>query len=130
MDVAERLRQLREAKKLSQGDIERRTGLLRCYISRVENGHTVPSLETLEKLARACEVELYQIFYEGEKTVPADLLSLPKNASHDWATRGSGKRLFQKLSKAIKRTTARDRRLISFVAQRMGAKKRKSHALS
>jgi transcriptional regulator with XRE-family HTH domain len=49
-------------KKLSQGDIEERSGLLRCYISRVENGHTVPSIETLEKLARAMEVPLYQIF--------------------------------------------------------------------
>jgi transcriptional regulator with XRE-family HTH domain len=51
--IAERLRELRDAKNLSQGDIEKRTGLLRCYISRVENGHTVPSVETLEKMARA-----------------------------------------------------------------------------
>ena len=53
MYIAAKLRQLRESKNLSQGDIEKRTGLLRCYISRVENGHTVPSIETLEKLARA-----------------------------------------------------------------------------
>jgi transcriptional regulator with XRE-family HTH domain len=128
MDISERLRQLREAKKLSQGDIEKRTGLLRCYISRVENGHTVPSLETLEKMARAFEVQLYQIFYEGEKTVPAGTLCLPGNASHDWASHGKGKRLFAKLCKAVKRATTRDRRLISYVAQKMGAKKRKSHA--
>jgi transcriptional regulator with XRE-family HTH domain len=49
MDVGHRLRSVREEKKLSQGDIEQRTGLLRCYISRVENGHTVPAIETLEK---------------------------------------------------------------------------------
>ena len=48
MYLAARLRDLREAKRLSQGDVEQRTGLLRCYISRVENGHTVPALETLE----------------------------------------------------------------------------------
>ncbi len=53
MVIADRLRSLREEKKLSQGDIEKRTGLLRCYISRVENGHTVPAIETLEKMARA-----------------------------------------------------------------------------
>src|ERR1700738_5053090 len=53
MVISDRLRELREEKKLSQGDIEKRTGLLRCYISRVENGHTVPAIETLEKLARA-----------------------------------------------------------------------------
>jgi transcriptional regulator with XRE-family HTH domain len=65
--LADRLRQFREAKNLSQGDIEERTGLLRCYISRVENGHTVPALETLEKFARALEIPLYQLFYIGEE---------------------------------------------------------------
>jgi transcriptional regulator with XRE-family HTH domain len=67
MIIGERLRALRERKQISQGDIEKRTGLLRCYISRVENGHTVPSIETIEKLARALEVPMYQIFYEGEE---------------------------------------------------------------
>ena len=61
MIIGDRIRLLRETKKLSQGDIEKRTGLLRCYISRVENGHTVPAIETLEKLARAMEVPLYQL---------------------------------------------------------------------
>jgi transcriptional regulator with XRE-family HTH domain len=67
MIIADRLREMREAKQLSQGDIEKRTGLLRCYISRVENGHTVPAIETLEKIARALEVPLYQVFYDGEE---------------------------------------------------------------
>jgi transcriptional regulator with XRE-family HTH domain len=62
MIIGDRLRELREVKNLSQGIIEQRTGLLRCYISRVENGHTVPSIETLEKLARALEVPMYQLF--------------------------------------------------------------------
>jgi len=65
MVIADRLKALREQKNLSQGDIEERSGLLRCYISRVENGHTVPAIETLEKLTRAMEVPLYQLFYEG-----------------------------------------------------------------
>lgn len=51
-------RALRGAKNLSQGDIEKRTGLIRCYVSRVENGHTVPALKTLEKFARALELPL------------------------------------------------------------------------
>jgi transcriptional regulator with XRE-family HTH domain len=46
------------------------------YISRVENGHTVPAVETLEKLARTLEVPLYALFYEGEEP-PA----LPKCSS-------------------------------------------------
>ena len=64
MHIAGRLRRLREAKSLSQGEIEKRTGLLRCYISRVANGHTVPAIETLEKICRALEVPMYQVFYK------------------------------------------------------------------
>jgi len=45
------IRAIREAKNLTQGDIEKRCGLPRAYISRVENGHTLPSVETLEKRA-------------------------------------------------------------------------------
>jgi transcriptional regulator with XRE-family HTH domain len=53
MVIGEKLKALREQKNMSQGDIEKRTGLLRCYLSRAENGHTVPSVDTLERLARA-----------------------------------------------------------------------------
>ena len=76
MIIGDRLRLLREQKQFSQGEIEKRTGLLRCYISRVENGHTVPAVETLEKFARALEVPLYQIFYDGEE--PPQLTAVPK----------------------------------------------------
>jgi transcriptional regulator with XRE-family HTH domain len=67
MDIGKRLYELRTSKGLSQGDIEKRSGLLRCYTSRVENGHTVPSIETLERLAKALEIETYQLFLEGDK---------------------------------------------------------------
>lgn len=72
MLIGERIRALRESKGLTQGDIEERCGLLRCYTSRVENGHTVPSLETIEKIARALGIPLYQIFYDGEKPPEID----------------------------------------------------------
>jgi transcriptional regulator with XRE-family HTH domain len=65
--IGERLRTIRESKNLSQGDIEKRTGLIRCYTSRVENGHTVPSIDTLQKYAQALEIPLYQLFYDGEE---------------------------------------------------------------
>ena len=65
MIIGERLRELREKKNLSQGAIEKRTGLLRCYLSRVENGHTVPSLETLAKIASSLEIPLGQFFAEN-----------------------------------------------------------------
>jgi transcriptional regulator with XRE-family HTH domain len=64
--IGERLRTIRESKNLSQGDIEQRTGMLRCYTSRVENGHTVPSIDTLAKYAQALEIPLYQLFYDSE----------------------------------------------------------------
>jgi transcriptional regulator with XRE-family HTH domain len=85
MVIGERLKALREQKKLSQGDMEKKTSLLRCYVSRVENGHTVPAIETLEKMARAMEVPMYQLFYDGEKP-PAP--ELPTVGGGDWGSCG------------------------------------------
>ena len=65
MNIGERIRNFRLQKALSQGDIEKRTGLLRCYLSRVENGHTIPSLDTLAKIATAMDVPLAQFFADG-----------------------------------------------------------------
>ena len=65
MDIGTRLRELRKAKGLSQGDIEKRTGLLTCYLSRVECRHTLPGVVTLERWAKALDLELYQLFYQG-----------------------------------------------------------------
>lgn len=68
--IGQRIRQLREQKKLSQGDIERSTGMLRAYISRVEHGHTVPSLESLERFAAALDIPLYQLFSHNSGPEP------------------------------------------------------------
>ena len=76
MVISERLRRLREAQNLSQGDIQERTGLFRCYLSRLENGRTVPSIETLEKIARALDVPLHQLFTDDE--APVKKLRVPK----------------------------------------------------
>jgi transcriptional regulator with XRE-family HTH domain len=81
MIISDRLRAVREQKRLSREDIEKRTGLLCCYICEVENGDTVPAIEILEKLARALEVPLYQLFYEGEK--PPRLPKLSKRLTAD-----------------------------------------------
>jgi transcriptional regulator with XRE-family HTH domain len=120
MVIAERLRALREQKRLSQGDIEKRTGLLRCYISRVENGHTVPSMETLEKFARAMEVPLYQLFYDGDK--PPKLPNLLKHkgsAGVEWGRSGRSARILDRFRILIKRLGDKDRDLLMFMAQRM-----------
>ena len=86
MIIGDRLRDIREQKKMSQGDVEKRTGLLRCYISRVENGHTVPAIETLEKMARAFEVPMYHLFDDGDKPPAPPVIA--KNETTDWGSRG------------------------------------------
>ena len=120
MIIGDRLREMREEKKLSQGDIEKRTGLLRCYISRVENGHTVPAIETLEKLARALECPLYQLFYEGEE--PPKLPNLIKRKSTDdiaWGNAGKDARYLGKLRRLLGKTEESNRKLILHMAQKM-----------
>ena len=119
MIIGDRIRLLRETKKLSQGDIEKRTGLLRCYISRVENGHTVPAIETLEKLARAMEVPLYQLFYDGEE--PPELPNLPKRKTADeiaWGSKGKDARLLGRFRRLMGRIDEGDRRLLLYMARR------------
>ena len=120
MIIGDRLRELRESKKLSQGDIEKRTGLLRCYISRVENGHTVPAIETLEKLARALEIPLYQLFYDGEE--PPKLPNLLKRKTAEdivWGSSGRQATYLHKLRKCLSKAADQDRKLIMVMAQKM-----------
>jgi transcriptional regulator with XRE-family HTH domain len=130
MVICDRLRELRENKKLSQGDIEKRTGLLRAYISRVENGHTVPSIETLEKLARALEVPLYQVFYDGEK--PPQLPNLLKGKKSDdivWGSKGRDAIYLHKLRKCLSKAGDKDRKILLSVAQKLASdRNRIAHA--
>jgi transcriptional regulator with XRE-family HTH domain len=119
MIIGDRLRILREQKKFSQGEIEKRTGLLRCYISRVENGHTVPAVETLEKFARALEVPLYQLFYDGDE--PPKLPNLPRRRAGAliWGDSGKDARTLMKLRQLLGRADEDDRRLLLFMAKKM-----------
>jgi transcriptional regulator with XRE-family HTH domain len=124
MIIGERLREIREQKKLSQGDVERRTGLLRCYISRVENGHTVPAVETLEKFARALEVPMYQLFYDSEE--PPKLPNLPKRVSADdtaWGSSGKDARILAKFCRLFSRLKDEERGLVFLMAQKMVRRK-------
>ncbi len=122
MVIADRLRALREEKGLSQGDIERRTGLLRCYISRVENGHTIPAIETLEKMARAMEVPLYQLFYDGEE--PPKPPVLPRRKAEDdtaWGHSGKDARVLTQFRRLLGRMHGDDRKLLFWMAQWMAS---------
>ena len=119
MIVGERLRILREQKQMSQGDIEKRTGLLRCYISRVENGHTVPALETLEKMARAMDLRLYQVLYDGDD---------PPQAREDqneslWGNRGKDARYLHKMCGCLSRLKEADRQLLLDFAEQLVRRK-------
>ena len=124
MIIGDRLRAMREEKHFSQGDIEKKTGLLRCYISRVENGHTVPAIETLEKMARALEVPMYQLFYDGEE--PPKLPNLPKRKSADdiaWGSSGKDARFLSKLRRLLGKAEEADRKLLLYLAQKMAGTK-------
>ena len=124
MDVGTRLKQFRKLKGLSQGQIEKRTGLPRCYLSRVENGHTVPTLKTLEKFARALEVALYQLFYEGDK--PLKSVKTQVHETDGWASQRKGRRIFSKLQNALQKMSVPDRTLLLYMAAKMVGKPRKS----
>ena len=121
MVIGTRLRKLREDKKLSQGDIEERTGLLRCYISRVENGHTIPSIETLERISSALEIPLYQLFYEGDE--PPALPNLSKRKSTEELVLDEEAqrelRFFEKVKRLMGRINERDRQLLLYMAQKL-----------
>lgn len=127
MLIGERLRALREEKNLSQGDIEKRTGLLRCYISRVENGHTVPAIETLEKMARAMEIPMYVLFYDGEKPPKAPDLPKTKNGSDsEWGASGKDANMLRQFQRVLARTTESDQKLLLHMATKMASRRAKT----
>src|SRR6266404_738259 len=121
MVIGDRLKTLRETKNLSQGDIEKRAGLLRCYVSRVENGHIVPSLETLEKFAGALELPLYHLMFDGDKP-PAPPKSTKNSTEDSLESSRSGALLMRKLLPLLAKMDQEDRNLILFLAGRVSKK--------
>ena len=115
MLIGKKLKQLRESKNLSQGDIEKRTGLIRAYTSRVENGHTVPAVATLEKYATALNVPLYRLFYEGDEP-PKHLIRFPADNETIRIKE------MVPLAKAVARLDDRDRILLLAMANQMARK--------
>ena len=116
MIIGERLRYFREQKGLTQGEIEKRTGLLRCYISRVENGHTVPAVNTLEKWARALDVPLYRLFYGKQDA--SELEDTAEGKEAGIKARETG-RLFAKFRRLFPHVRENDRQLLLTMAQTM-----------
>src|SRR3984893_7195484 len=120
MNIGDRLRTLREAKNFTQGEVEKRTGVLRTYVSRVENGNAVPSVETLEKFARALEVPTYQLFYDGEEPPKLPNISKRKlSTTAVWGDSGKDARTLAKFRQLLGRADESDRRLLLFMARKM-----------
>jgi transcriptional regulator with XRE-family HTH domain len=126
MVIGKRIRQLREMSKLSQGDIEETTGLLRCYVSRVENGHTIPSLETLERFAGALGVPLYQLFCENGQAPETPHLTprktLEELAKDEEATGRPADRFLAKIAQVSARLLATDRKILLTLAEKLAAR--------
>jgi transcriptional regulator with XRE-family HTH domain len=126
MFIADRLRAFRVEKHLSQGDLEQRTGLRACYISRVENGHTAPAIETLEKFAHAMGVPMYQLFYDGEEPVALPKLPKRKGAVQGaWGDSRKDARVLGRFRALLGRMKDRDRKLLLHMAQQMAGATRK-----
>jgi transcriptional regulator with XRE-family HTH domain len=127
MIIGERLRELREQRKLPQREIENRSGLQRAYLSRVENGHTVPTIDTLEKWAKALEVPIYQLFYDGPEPLKASDLQLWK--SHDetlWGGSGQDAHYLKQLRRLLRKIDDPNRRLLLQMASRLARRAQKS----
>ena len=125
MVIGKRIRQLREMRKLSQGDIEETTGLLRCYVSRVENGHTVPSLETLERFAAALGVPLYQLFCENGHVPETSHLTPRKTLEElakDEEVTGPEDRFLAKIAQVSARLMATDRKILLTLAKKLATR--------
>jgi transcriptional regulator with XRE-family HTH domain len=119
MIIGDRLREMREAKQLSQGDIEKRTGLFRSYISRIEHNHSVPNIENLEKMARALEVPLYQLFYDWEEQPKPPILPKRKSDDNLWGSSGKDARFLSKLRRLLGKTDEEKRKLLLHTIQKM-----------
>ncbi len=125
MFIAGRLRAFRLQKKLTQGDIEKRTGLQRSYISRIENGYTVPSVATLEKWARALAVPLYQIFFDEETPTASNFSVWKKTANRAAGARqGQDANYLARLRWLLGRMDESDRQLLLDLAKAMMKQRR------
>ncbi len=125
MIIADRLRNIREMKKLSQGELAKRTGLLRGYLSRVENGHTMPTIGTLEKIARAFEIPMYQLFYEEEKSPERTAIARGRVHKPEWESTGKEARFLRELRRCLGKMHERDRQILLRFAATVSQLRRK-----
>lgn len=65
INLAEYLKVMRESRNMKLREVAERTGLSVSYLSDLERGRTLPSIETLEKLASAFDMTLAIRFMDG-----------------------------------------------------------------
>lgn len=123
MLLGKRLRELREAKKLTQGDIQKVTGLTRPYISRVENGRSVPGVAILEKWANALGMRLYELMHDGEEPPAPPKVGVTKEEKL-WGDSGPQAAELDQLREALSKMNERQRNLLLSVVNRMARSSR------
>jgi transcriptional regulator with XRE-family HTH domain len=123
MLIGQKLREIREAKDMSQVEIAEATGLVQPYVSRVENGHTIPGVETLEKWASALKVPLYQILYDGEE--PPKPLKLSGNHNRElWGNSARDSHDLKRLRQFLSKMNEQERGLLLSLAGRMASRRK------
>src|SRR5215472_16517272 len=124
MLIGQKLREIREATKMSQMEIAEATGLVQPYVSRVENGHTIPGVETMEKWASALKIPLYQILYDGEG--PPKPLKLSGNHNRElWGNSGHDSHDLKRLRQFLSKMNEQERELLLSLAGRMASRPRR-----
>ena len=126
--IGPRIRQLREGKGLTQRDVAERSGLLATSISRMENGHRVPSLEALERVAATLEIPLYQLFHsEGDPVMslhPTRPVTITPSTGCDEQTPRESEepadvQFLRELVNLWSAISARDRRILLALVQKL-----------
>src|SRR4051812_9865462 len=88
MDLGHRVRNLRNARHLSQIELAARAGIARNTLNRIENGHLMPTAPVIEHLAEALNVAPGVLFEEpvvaaGKAAAPDQGRSAPETPIHD-----------------------------------------------
>jgi transcriptional regulator with XRE-family HTH domain len=123
MLIGQKLRVLREEQGLTQADIGKETGLFTSYMSRVETGYIVPTIETLEKWARALKMPLYQLFYDGEQ-VQEPPKKNTKAEGQLWGNSRKEAALLDRLRQSLSRMRPEDREALMMLAGKMASRQK------
>lgn len=67
----QRIRELRQAKGMTQEDLADRCGLFRTYMSRIETGKANPTLTMIHALADSVGVPVQSLFDPAGQAAPA-----------------------------------------------------------